>query len=50
MIWTDYGLPPDYLVLFAPLLGSLKPKGDRLTTHGGPTLEEVVVPWVEIRR
>jgi hypothetical protein len=50
MPWTNFGLPPDYLVTFAPLFGALKPKGDRLLTHGGPTLEEVIVPWVVISR
>jgi hypothetical protein len=50
MAWTNYGLPADYLVVFAPLFGVFKPKGDRLLTHGGPTIEEVVVPWVEITR
>ena len=48
--WTNFGLPPDYLVVFAPLFGVLKPKGDHLLTHGGPTLEEVIVPWVTITR
>jgi len=48
--WHNFGLPADYLVVFAPILGAMKPKGDRLLTHGGPTLEEVVVPWVTIER
>lgn len=48
LAWTNYGLPPDYLVVFAPLFGVFKPKGERLLTHGGATIEEVVVPWVEI--
>ena len=48
--WTNFGLPPDYLVVFAPLFGVLKPKGERLLTHGGPTVEEVIVPWVDITR
>lgn len=48
--WTNFGLPPDYLVVFAPLFGVLKPKGDHLLTHGGPTIEEVIVPWVTITR
>ena len=48
--WSNYGLPPGYLVVFAPLFGALKPIGDRLLSHGGPTLEEVIVPWVTITR
>jgi PglZ domain len=48
--WSGYGLPADYHVVFAPLDGALKPAGDRILTHGGPTLEEVVVPWVRITR
>lgn len=48
--WIGYGLPDDYLVLFAPILGTLKPDRARQTTHGGPTIEEVIVPWVKIWR
>lgn len=50
LTWSGHGLPPGYLVHFAPLLGVLKPKGDRLLSHGGPTIEEVIVPWVVIER
>jgi hypothetical protein len=48
--WHGYGLPADYHVVFAPLDAALKPAGDRILTHGGPTIEEVVVPWVRISR
>ena len=48
--WINFGLPEDYLVLLAPTLAAMKPKGAHLTAHGGATLEEVIVPWVEIRR
>lgn len=48
--WISYGLPDDYRVLFAPILGTLKPDRARQTTHGGPTIEEVIVPWVRIWR
>jgi hypothetical protein len=50
MPWIDHGLPADYRVLFAPLDGALKPRKGRILTHGGPSLEEVIVPWVEIRQ
>jgi hypothetical protein len=50
LAWIGHGLPSDYLVHFAPLLGCLKPRGDRLISHGGPTIEEVIVPWVMIER
>ena len=48
--WRGYGLPADYHVVMAPLDGALKPVGDRILTHGGPTIEEVIVPWVTITR
>lgn len=50
LLWQNFGLPPQYVVVFAPLLGAMKQVGDRLLTHGGPTLEEVIVPWVDISR
>lgn len=48
--WGGHGLPTDYRVFFAPMYGVLKPKGDRLLSHGGPSIEEVIVPWVVIER
>ena len=46
--WAGFGLPADYHVVFAPLDGALKPAGEVILSHGGPTIEEVVVPWVRI--
>lgn len=48
LAWTPGGLPADLLTLFAPDRRAFAPPGAALVTHGGLTLEEVVVPWVEI--
>ena len=48
--WGGFGLPSDYNVVFAPLDGALKPAGEQILTHGGATIEEVVVPWVRITK
>jgi hypothetical protein len=48
--WAGYGLPADYLVAMAPLEAAMKPAGGRILTHGGTTIEEVIVPWVRISR
>ena len=48
--WGGYGLPADYLVAFAPLDAALMPARGRILTHGGTTIEEVIVPWVRITR
>jgi len=46
--WTPAGLPPGLLTLFAPDRRAFANSGERLVTHGGLTLEEVVVPWIHI--
>lgn len=48
--WSGHGLPGDYKVVLAPQDAALKPAGDRILTHGGTTIEEVIVPWVRITR
>jgi hypothetical protein len=48
--WPGYGLPPDHHVVFAPMFGMFFTDRHTRLTHGGPTIEEVVVPWVEIYR
>ncbi|MFW9997340.1 MAG: BREX-3 system phosphatase PglZ, partial [Candidatus Odinarchaeota archaeon] len=44
------GLPRDMFVLIAKPGLSFYTKGKKTVTHGGLTLEEVIVPFVEIRR
>ena len=48
--WPPIGLPDDYLALIAPDRFSFIRETDSSVTHGGVTLEEVVVPLVEIER
>lgn len=48
--WTGHGLPADWHIVFAPLFGMYFQDRHIRLTHGGPTMEEVVVPWVEIHR
>ena len=48
--WPASGLPEDYLALLAPARRSFVRESERPVAHGGVTLEEVVVPFVEIER
>lgn len=48
--WPPIGLPEDYLPLIAPERRAFVREADRPVAHGGVTLEEVVVPLVEIER
>ena len=47
--WPSVGLPVDYLPLLAPGRSAFVAEGKRTIGHGGISLEEVVVPFVEIR-
>ena len=48
--WTNVGLPAGLSVLFAPELDAFVNAGDHAVCHGGISLEEVIVPFVEITR
>lgn len=48
LAWTPAGLPQGMLTLFAPARQAFANRGERLITHGGLTLEEVIVPWIHI--
>ena len=48
--WPAIGLPEDCLALLAPSRSAFVRKGERIVGHGGLSLEEVVVPVVEIER
>lgn len=48
--WPPIGLPDDYLALIAPDRLSFVRETDTPVAHGGITLEEVVVPLVEVKR
>ena len=48
--WPPTGLPEDCLALLAPGRSAFVREGERIVGHGGVSLEEVVVPVVEIGR
>jgi len=48
--WPTVGLPENYLPLLAPGRSAFVRKKERLVGHGGISLEEVVVPLVQIER
>lgn len=48
--WPPLGLPEDYLALLAPGRTAFVREGNRIVGHGGISLEEVVVPMIQIER
>lgn len=50
MEWPQIGLPQDYLPLLAPDRAAFIHTGEQIIAHGGISLEEVIVPYVQIER
>ncbi len=48
--WPPIGLPDDYLPLLAPERSAFVRKTESLVGHGGVSLEELIVPFVQIER
>lgn len=48
--WSPVGLPEDYLPLLAPSRSAFVRETKRLVGHGGASLEELIVPLVQIDR
>jgi hypothetical protein len=48
--WPPVGLPEDYLPLLAPGRSAFVRETEHLVGHGGSSLEELVVPLVQIER
>ena len=48
--WPPIGLPENYLPLLAPGRSAFVRETERLVAHGGISLEEVVVPLVQIEK
>ncbi len=48
--WEPIGLPETYLALLAPTRQAFIREGQHIVGHGGISLEEVVVPLVQIER
>ena len=50
LLWDNVNLPDGYYVLLAKNNDAFVPKNDRIITHGGIHIEEVIVPFVRIYR
>ena len=48
--WNPVGLPEDYLALIAPNRMAFVHEGERIVSHGGITIEELIVPLIQIER
>jgi hypothetical protein len=48
--WPPVGLPNDYLPLLAPSRKAFVREKERLVSHGGISIEEVIVPLVQIEK
>ena len=46
--WSNIGLPEDYHVLLANDGEAFTTKGDKIITHGGISIEEVIVPFIKV--
>ena len=50
IVFMEEALPEDYLPLLAPGRLAFVSEGDRIVAHGGMSLEEVVVPLIQVTR
>ncbi|BBD77926.1 BREX-3 system phosphatase PglZ [Hydrogenophilus thermoluteolus] len=48
--WPPIGLPEDYLALIAPYRTAFVREGETIVGHGGISVEELIVPFVQIER
>ncbi|WP_019416001.1 BREX-3 system phosphatase PglZ [Paenisporosarcina sp. TG20] len=48
--WEDISLPSNYHVLLAKNNRAFVPKNDKIVSHGGVHIEEIIVPFVKINR
>lgn len=48
--WAPLGLPEDYLALLAPARQAFVQEKQRTVSHGGISVEEIIVPLVQIER
>ena len=46
--WPSISLPEDHLALLAPYRGAFIQEGSSTVTHGGLSIEEVLVPWIQV--
>lgn len=50
MSWNNAGLPENYNVLLSQYGQAFVQKGEEIVTHGGISLEEVVVPFIKVQQ
>ena len=43
------GLPPEVLPVYAGTRKAFVPRGERIVAHGGPSVEELIVPFVRVQ-
>jgi hypothetical protein len=48
--WPNIGLPDNYFALIAPPLRAFIGEGKRTVAHGGICIEEVIVPFITVKR
>ncbi len=48
--WDDTSLPSDYHVLLADKNSAFVPKYQKIVTHGGIHIEEMIVPFIKVSR
>jgi len=48
--WPPAGLPDTFLPLIAPARQAFVPEGERIVSHGGISVEELIVPLIQIER
>lgn len=48
--WNDTSLPSNYHVLLAKNNRAFVPNNDKIVTHGGIHIEEIIVPFVKVNR
>lgn len=48
--WPSFGLPENFLPLLAPNRSAFISEGKRVVGHGGISIEELIVPYIEVRR
>ena len=48
--WPPFGLPENFLPLLAPNRSAFISEGKRVVGHGGISIEEMIVPYIEVKR
>ncbi|MGI1798586.1 BREX-3 system phosphatase PglZ [Priestia sp. TRN 1309] len=48
--WSNAGLPENYYALFSEYGEAFVTKNEKIVTHGGISIEEVIVPFIKIQK